>query len=85
VSLVLHRIARCLLVCSALAAGLSFAAPASSSGKPGASAASPKKHSLPATKKSDTPVRWDRLDPSTIGRASKNRASKSPTFPAERP
>jgi len=85
VSPVPHRIARCLLVCALLAAGASFAATPSPPAEPTASAAPPKQRSLPAKKKADAPVRWDRLDPGTIERASKGSAPKAPTFPAERP
>jgi hypothetical protein len=85
VSSVCHRIARCLLASATLSAAAAIAAPSSSPAEPPASAQTPKKRALPAAKLKDTPARWDRLDPGAIERASKSRAPKTPSFPAERP
>jgi len=82
-SLLRRYSARCLLVCAASAVGASLAAQPSSSAEPAASARAPAKRSLPA-KKVEAPLQWDRLDPGTVERASKSRAAKTPSFPAER-
>ncbi len=79
----LHRIPRCLLVCAMLAVCWAIAAAPAFPAPSAASGVAPKKHPLPA-KKDGASQQWDRLDPGTIERASKSRAPKSPTFPAER-
>jgi hypothetical protein len=84
VSLARRCVARCLLFAAALVVTAASATPPVASAEPAASAKAPQKSSLPSTKKADAPLRWDRLDPSTIERRSTNRAPKAPSFPAER-
>jgi hypothetical protein len=81
-----QQIARGLLMCVAFAAAsAASAADPSHQAEPQAPATPEVKRSLPAEKKSDAPLLWDRLDPATIARAVSSGAPKAPAFPAERP
>ena len=82
-SLVRYHFARCLLVCAVSGVGASLAAQPAVSAESAASVRAPAKRSLP-TRNVDAPLHWDRLDPSTVERASKSGAAKTPSFPAER-
>jgi len=83
-NLVVQQLARCLGMCIAFATSAASAVDAAPQAERPASAKPEAKRSLPAAKKGDAPVRWDRLDPSTVERASKAGAPKAPMFPAER-
>jgi hypothetical protein len=78
-----YRAARCLLIFASSGIGTALAAQPPGSAEPAASARAPAKRSLPV-KKLDAPLHWDRLDPSTVERASKGSVEKAPSFPAER-
>lgn len=76
-------ITRYLLMAASVGAVVTLSAQAFPAGDAAASAHRSAKGAVPAKPQAQVPVRWDRLEPGTIERATKTDAPKAPSFPAE--